>query len=576
MLTIHIVSDPVHSYKLIGDHLNDYHEKALEDARDLYLDFYDEVYQNVITKDFNPLWTPDTKSDNEIDFKDDFWGVSYFLFNACLLKNLKREYDVKVIDETKSQFPIQKYLYQFLDQEKIAFEKPYKEDRLINKNAIKKFVLQSLRNLPENIRNIPHEIRKRFLLKKQNLSLQTGDKKTLYLFVEPVDDMDFVDWRYSKVLEEYGEKADEIVLLSTIDFKNSEEQDIPFINVNRLLSIWDLICVFFKSFFLNIRIRGYVFKSRLKHEGSVEFKYFLKNAPVNLFYPIRENVGFNNLFKKKGLGLLIIKGPVMNKSGAMQIYNARKYGIRTLIIASRILTSTRLSNQFVPSHFNDQYSAVLPYAMTVDDQISYETLQKQMYAIDIYPLRKKYDLKEVESVKLRTPFRITLALQKKKEIEAMAGEVIAAVEHLDDVVLDLKMHPLFPMYDQLVKRYQQIPFVNILPIDTSLSKAIDHSDLCVTAYSTAALEFAMKGKPIIWMKNVTFNRLFFADLQKKIGITTNNSEDLCKAIKQMRDDEEFYNTLRMDQHSQLKEIIYTSNSESYSLNEIIDKELAKV
>ena len=577
-LHIYIERDPVQYYKLTGKRVSEYHKKALENAKDLYLEFYDTVYRGLMTKDFNPLWMRDGISDNDVDFKDDFGEVSYFLFNVCLLRLLKKEYRIKVVDQTRFKFRNQEDLYSFLKQEGIELEKIHKPDRLIDKNAIKKFVLQSLRELPENICSIPKNFSERFLLKRQEIREAEKNKKTLYLYVEPVGKrgeggkMEFIKWRYANLLDQNRQSDCNIVFISTIDFLNSDQKDIPFLNVNRLVSKSDLLRVFLKSLYLRVKISNFIISRRLDSRISAEFKFFLKNAPRNMFYPLREHLGFKKLFDKVGPGLLVIKGPIVNKGSAIQIYNAKQNGVRVLVISGRILTPTRLSNQFVKSHSYDLFPNVLPHSMVVDDKMSFETIRKQSDDIELYPLEKKYDYSEKYPA---NPFRVTLVLQKKKEIEQMVEEVIQAIEGLDGIVLNLKMHPLFPIHRHLLKRYNQFSFVNVLPLHTQMNVVIENSDLCITAYSTAALEFAMKGSPVVWLKNVTFNRLFFADLQEEFGIVTENSDELRSIIIKMKDDKELYKKEVRLQQTQLNKIIYTPDERTYSLKEILNSELAK-
>ncbi|WP_234571684.1 hypothetical protein [Rhodohalobacter sp. 614A] len=575
-LIVEILSHPVHVYSLKADNIEVYQEKALEEARDLFLEFYDEVYQNLMMKDFNPLWTPDTKSENDVDFKDDFWRVSYFFYNVSLIKLLQKEHRVKVVDRTTSPFDIQAYFYNFLKQEGIEFEKVHKPDRFINRNAIKKFVLNSIRNFPQNILSFGKEIKKRLTLKKSSIQNTHPDKKKIYLFVEPVGDIKYIDWRYKELLQEHDEKRSEIIFVSTINFKGADEQKYKFINVNRLLSKPDLGRTILESFWAGLKVRMYKLSKRLKPGTSTEFKYFLKNVPTSFFYPVRENIGFNNLFEKFGRGLLVIKGPVLNKSGAMQIQNARKHGVHTSIVAARILTSTRLSNQFVPSHFNQSFPRIYPDSMVIYDRLSFETIQKQAgEKITLHTMgNETFSYDEVKPVRSEV-FKITLALQKKKEIETMVDTVVEAIEGMGNVVLNLKMHPSFPIPEKLMKRYRQIPFINIMPVQTSLDDTIRESDVCITSYSTASLEFVKKGKPTVWLKNVTLNSLFFADLQKNVGICISDSGELKKLIKKMKDDPDYYSEESRKQHAQINQILYHLD-ETSSLSEVIQMELEKV
>lgn len=578
-LTVEIVEYPLYSYKLLGKDIHKYKERALEEARDLYLSLYDSAYRSLMGSDFNPLWTPDTKSVNDLDFKDDFGRVSYFYFNICLLKILSDEFDLKVIDTTSSEFTDQKYLYAFLQQNGIDFETTHKEVKRFYKHKIKRFVVGSVKNFPGSIASKTEELKDILSLQPESIQ-RKSEGKIIYLYVHSVGSMrlqEYLDWRYSELQELLKENGYQIIIVSTIDFKDAESVEYPFININRLVSKFELFKSFLKSVFTKWKVIGYkIFKS-INPNLDIARKYFLKNLPTQFFYPIRELYGLDHLFKTKGRGLLIIKGPVNNKGAASLFYKARKYNLRSLVIAPRILTSTRFSNQFIQSHRDDQFPEIFPNSMIVHDQVSYEAIERQNHEITLYPVGVDYDERKNMDEKKHNPLSLTLVLQKKKEIEDMVKEVTEAIRGMDDVVLHLKIHPTFPIPEELVKEYKQISNVHILPKKTSLRESIEISDVCLTSYSSAVLEFAKKGKPIIWLRNATANSLFFAELQNRIGLSVNNSGELKEIILKMKDETDYYSTECRLQYSQFREIIFRSDAPvTHSLRKILDEELEKV
>ncbi|NBC04497.1 MAG: hypothetical protein GVY20_12435, partial [Bacteroidetes bacterium] len=104
---------------------------------------YDKVYRDLMAGDFNPVWTPDTTSVNDLDFKDDFGSVSYLIFNMFLLKLLAQKQELSVMDTTKKRFRDQRLLFKFLRRNHIKFE--LNDEKRANtsfKNRQKKRVLK--------------------------------------------------------------------------------------------------------------------------------------------------------------------------------------------------------------------------------------------------------------------------------------------------------------------------------------------------------------------------------------------------------------------------------------------------
>lgn len=576
--TVYIVKCPIYSYKLKGENLDQFRERALYQARDLYLNLYENAYKRLMSKEFNPLWTPDTKSVNDLDFKDDFGTVSYFYFNICLLKILSKKYKVKVVDNIPSEFKDQRYIYDFVNENDIELVTPKK--RGWHKQRVKKLMydaIQSAKKLPGSAIEKIDELKEILFLKKES-PLEKSNERTIYIYVHSVGGSlkEYLNWRYSDLLEGLKGLNYNIIIVSTIDFKDSDKVGYPFININRLVSKSDLLKSFIKSNLMRLKIIGFKINENLRSHLQTEEKYFLKNLPLHFFYPICEIYGLDHLFKVGGKGLLIIKGPVNNKGASSLIFKAKKYGVRLLVISPRILTSTRFSNQYIKAHTEDQYPAIYPSSMLVYDRISYQAIENQLKEIQLYPVGIDKSPQVDLATEKHSPFVFTLVLQKRNEIKEMVEEVVEAIKGMSDIEIQLKMHPSFPVPDYLVKEYRQIPNVRILPKNTSLSEAIKHSNACITSYSTAALEFAKEGKPIIWLRNVTLNSLFFTELQNWVGINVDDSYQLKEILKRMKDDPEYYSEECKNQYKQIYQLLYQQGDRDlYTLTEVIKREIEK-
>lgn len=579
-LTVEIIACPIYSYKLRGEGVQGYHEEALKQAKDLYLQLYEDVYQQLMGKDFNPLWTPDTKAENDLDFKDDFGRVSYFYFNVSLLKILLEEYEIEIVDRTKSEFEDQYFLYSFFEEKGIPFKAPNKSSTRFAKHKIRQFVVEGIKNLPRTARSKIDNLQEKLTLQEEDIHVRS-EGKVVYLYLHSFKGMglrDYLNWRYGELLPSLEKKGYQIIVLSTIDFEGDDSIDYPFFNVNRLVSKSEIRKAFTESLLYKTRVNFYKAKKWGRPSTDTEKKYFLSNLPTDFFYALIELSGLEILFREIGPGLLLIKGPVNNKGASSLFFTARKNGVRVMVISPRILTSTRFSNQFIKTHFKEEYPDIYPHSIAVDDQVSFETIQNQTDQIELYRVKQKRDMIENTDTRIDfRPFRITLILQKRKEIQQMAEYVIKGVKGLSNVIVHFKEHPSFPIPDILLDGYKKIDYVQILPSDVSLDQTVEKSDLCVTSYSSAALEFVKQGKPVIWLENVTSNSIFFADLYRKLGLRAKSSNELNELIKSFVDDPSNYYQERDRQYEQIKDLLFHSEDQhANSLMEIVDKEFEKV
>ena len=585
-LIIEIIDCPTNSYKLRADGIRAYYDEALVNANEFYLHFFEEVYEKLMFNDFNILWTPDTLSTNDIDPKDGFWAMEYFFFNTELISLLSDKYKITIVDNTSQEFRNQEELYKFIRSHGIRFSiNKRKDESKTFKNSLKKLVKGSLRNFFTGLMNILQFLKKEYSERyadPQDLFRNDTKKKIIYLTIPPIGGMsikDYLQWRYSslfKQLKYHEERGNKVVLVSTKNFIDSDKFDYPLINTFWLLTKGERLKIAVTSLFLKVRTKLFIWLELMRPGNTSLEKYFIKNIPTKLYYAYKEHVAFDKLFKTYGSGLLIMKGPIVYKGACIHNYNARKYGVRVLSIAGRVLTSTRLTNCFLNLHRDGRFPAVLPHSMMLSDKISTESIRKQSEDIDIHPVETAQKTIS-ENGSVHKPFTITLALQKRNEMEDMIDTVISSIRGMENIVLKLKLHPDFPMHPSLERKYGKNTFVNILPIETSLSDTVEMSDICITAYSTSAFEFARKMKPIVWINYVTLNSLFFTDVRKKVGLTVNDEDDLKDIIKRMKTDEVFYNEQRKSHYSQLKDVIYESGEYIYdSFNSIINKELKKI
>lgn len=586
-LKLHIVHCPTNHYKLSGEGIAEHYEEALKEGNQLYLDLYSKVYKGLMFKDFNTLWTPDTFSKNDIDPKDGFWAMGYFFFTVALLRILSKKSKLEIVDKTPSEFRNQKHLFRFLKEEGIKYSvNKEKRQQTSFKSSVRKFVMGSIRDIIKSKDKSIDFLKKEFLDGDDETIQRFGNDKNdayIYLTIPPIGNMsvkEYLQWRYYalfKHLKPHEKKGNRVLLIGTKEFKDSDEFEYPFINAFKLLPKKKRLVAFLKAVFAKVRTSLYVFTQYLKPGISSVDKYFLKHVPRKLYYAVKENEAFDNLFETHGKGLLIMKGPIVYKGACIHNHNARKHGVRVLSISGRILTSTRLTNCFLDVHHKeDGFPTVMPHSMMVSDRISSESIQKQCEEIDIYPHETpRQKVTDHESV--HNPFTITLALQKKNEMESMIEAVISAVQNMENVVVNFKMHPDFPIPLKQKEKYGKMPFVNILSIDTPLNEAVEMSDLCVTAYSTSAFEFAKKMKPIVWINYVTLNSLFFTDVHKKVGLVAGSNGELEQILRRMKEDRRFYDEQKKIHYTQLKNLVFETNNEvENSFNKIIDKELEKV
>lgn len=578
-----IVDCPTHSYQIIGKNIDKFFQRALQQGNEKYKKYHDEAYRKLMFKNFNPLWTQDTKSVNDIDARDGFWSMNYLFFNISLVKILSRHFDLKIIDKTTKSFRNEDYFFEFLEKEGIEFQvHSKKEVSFPSVLYFKRLIKKSLDDVAESLESykkfFKNECLKLNASSGKKISID-NEKTSLYFYIPPIGNMtldSYINWRYRKLFKYYEDEGKNIILFSIIDFEKSKSLKFQFININDLITWRDLFTITLKSIYFKFKTKLFIRKDLNKKNITTPEKYFLSKIPTKLFYALKENCGYNKLFQKFGKGLLMMKGPIISKGAPMQTYNAKKKGIRVLSISGRILTPTRLSNSFLDAYSDQKLPNILPHSMVVSDRISYDTIRNQTEDIYIHPLTTKIGDK-LDRKPPHNTFRIALALQKRTEVERLVEDVISVTEKIEGISILLKQHPNFPIYWRLKERFKSIPDLEILDLDVSLNETVDMSDVCITAYSSSALEFIKKGKPVIWLRYITLNSLFFDEMFKKVGLTADDYKDLEEFIFNLKNDPDYYLNERDNQYSQLKDLVYESDSRSVnSFNSIIEKELEKI
>ena len=579
-LNIFIEECPIHSYRLTGRGIESYWEEALEWSNRFYLDMYDKVYRDLMAGEFNPVWTPDTTSVNDLDFKDDFGSVSYLIFNMFLLKLLAKKQELNVVDNTEKRFRDQRLLFKFLRKNQIEFKlNDEKKANTSFKNRQKKRVLKFVKKMGSkfinHFRPSAKEIRSEYELQGSKTA-----NETIYFYVHPCGDMklsDYVNWRYSSILNEIDTDNRQLIFLSTRDFDDAEEFKHPFFNVNRLLSREKEREIHFRSFLLKIKILIYKGIMLLKSRDAYKTA-FLEHLPTQFFNTMREYEGLNHLFELYGKGVLFIKGPVNNKGVSIVSAQANHHDIRVSVIQPRIFTEQRLSNQYTSAQYDPNLPHLIPDSMVLYDQISSKTIKSQTDKIHIYSILNGIgELHDLKGEAGGGTFTVTLTLQRSDEVGVMVNHVVNALTGLKGITLNLKEHPVFKAPESVKSRFEGFPWVHLLDSDVSLQSCVISSDLCISSYSSAALEFAAGGCPIIWMKNVTLNSIFFSDVQDTIGIEARSATELAEVVRSMKNNPANYNEEREKQYKVVREEIYNNcDNMDGDFEDVVRSEFRKV
>lgn len=581
-LNIEIVQCPNHSYKLVGYGISEYYEEALDSANELYLSLYDRAYRLLMFDDFNPLWTFSLIEKNKIDPRDGFWDINYFYFNLALIKKLNDIYHLKIIDRTNRGFVNHEYLFRFFNDNNIEATCSREETKTHHrgfKTRLKKFIDGSFQKASEK-----KDEYKRLLSSGVEIISRSSKKRKLYLYIYPVGNMSlsaYLRWRYHDILEKFKKDDVEIILVSIKDFKDSDQVDYKFINVNRLLSKVDLLRILYKSKKLERLAEQKIQQELNRKDLKLEYEFFLRNVPTYYFEILKQIEGFSRFFKNVGPGILLYVGPVVNKGTPAIINLARKYNTRVLSIAGRILTSKRLSNLISKAQSEKTYPDVLPHSMLVFDRISEEVMNNQHANIRLYTLKKN----EVEEIAYcndsgktarKDPCRVTLVLQKKRESREMIEEVISAINDKENIILNLKMHPNFPIHPKYINKYREFSFVNFLPSDISINGAIEKTDVCISAYSSATFEFAKRNRPVVWITYITLNSLFLTDVKDSFGLKAKNRTELTSIIRNLANKPHYYKQMQKKIHADVKNLFNFSSTITDSIDNIIGSEFNKV
>jgi hypothetical protein len=552
--------------------------ESFESSEEFYLQVYDEVYRDLMGASFNPMWTPDTTAVNDLDFKDDFGSVSYLIFNLFLIRRLSDKADLHVIDRTKKKFRHQRRFYQFLRKNGILLTiNSEKLGQTSFKNRQKKRVFGLFKRLKQTVSGMA-DCMKRELASKTVHPGKPANGETIYFYLHPHGNMgleEYVNWRYSDVLNQIETENRNVIFFSTRDFEHSNKFRYPFVNIRRLTLKKDLLSIYLHSIFLKLKVRIYKEFKQLK-SSDIARSVFLDHLPTGFFTTLQEYEGLARLFDTYGKGVLFIKGPVNNKGVSLLNAKAKDRDIRVCLIQPRILTRQRYSNQYVPAQVDPAYPSLIPDVMVTFDQISTKTVYNQTKKIKIYPFQHLTEISDTRVVQQKNEnLRITLILQRSDEVPVMVDHVVNALDGMDGVTLYLKEHPVLKAPKEIHQRFAESSWINILNGDVSVREAIELSDLCISSYSSAALEFAASGCPIIWMKNVTLNSLFFSDIHDTVGIVTRNSDELCEIIHHLKRDPDFLEEVKQKQLSTVREqIFHLGEAYRSDFGEVLRNEMA--
>ncbi|GEM_PF-4350685 len=572
MHTINIEKCKYFGYKLTGRHIKNFYEEALNISNKKFLDCYSKIYKGLMFEDFNALWQ--SKPANKLDPLDSFWNVNYTIFNISIIELILKQYKVNVHVNKDVYNKEVFYIFKFCRLNNID----------INFNKLKAILMKFFELKGEMNSRI--KILKKLLISTRNIGrhdkkIKKENAKTAYLYVynNAKSLSSYIKWRYKDIIKELKKNDFRIILFSSTNIKGSNKSEDTFINTTGFLGVSDFLRLGIKSFRDSFKIKKFIRKEKRLNKKNVVYSYILKQSPSSLLLGLKNSAGFERMVRLYGKGILLNAESLVNKKFAIYNSISRNYKIKTIAIAGRVLTKQRLSNRLVKAHIDNSCPKAIPDSIMVFDKISQQVLKKESHGkINVYSCQNKNET--IKKSELRENIQSVAVLLQKPEdnMQNLIDHVLDTLKGMGDIKVYIKMHPNFPMPEHLKNRYSKLSSVIILPINERLEKVVSFSDICVTSYSTAALEFAKAGKLIIWAPYVTLNSVFYKDLQDKIGLKAEDKESLENIFESIVNDKGYYKKKSEENYKQIKNLLFNGSVKQYVLTktEVIEKEYSKL
>jgi len=568
---IEICSDRFLGYRLKGINIEAYYARAIDRASRIYLNCYSKVYRKIFCGGFNILWVD--KPNNSVDPRDGFWSLNYFYFNLSLIHAIAVENNVKVSLTCNFEPSLYRPLKQFCEDNKykLIINQEVFTGRSANKNK-RKFIKQ-LTEIKALIGN------RNSCFAKDDGYLFNSRLMTVYLYIYPFakDVNTYLEWRYKGLIEQLLDCNLNVILFSTEDVPIKTDLPVQFINVTNNVSVLIKMYILVKSLIINLKTRLMVFKEGRVRVKLIEYIYFLKRIPMFSYYGLLEQYCMSKFFNSYGLGIVLYAESLVYKKTAIINTAANKQKLRTMGLAGRVFSKNRLSNRLSCAHLENKDN-VLPDAFFVNDNISYKCLLKEAGGqINIYKNKPLPDEPYTDNNKIKELRNIAVLLQRNLDnMEGMIEEVICATKDLSGLNIYLIAHPNFPVANQFVNSLGNDSNSVIVVCRGNIENTINNVDLCITAYSSAVLEYARRGCPVLWMTYVTINAIFNQELNNAIGSVIKNREELSREINKMYRDKMYYNSKSKAIIEEYKSVTSDAEIKGISLVEAVNRELAKI
>jgi hypothetical protein len=561
-----IVADESLGYKVTGEDISQYYPGALHNANERFLEYYDRLYRELsLARDLNLAWI------SEADPKDTFWGFNYLLFVIALIRSCARTQKLNItITGAIPRYEkkcIVRVCSELGDRVSIAGHVDVKQEQAGAPGL--KTLAKSAFSLKNNIRSFRRAFFNKYPVKDSGRSIgfhiRNARQADLYVKARYADLPGLLAGKEYRVFF----FSDEFALPGKTSNIKVESRDgsvsrLPLYTYNSFISPGSYIGLYIESIRLHLLSHNKI--TRLKKQNTQpEFGYLLDTLQITndtILKLLVARKGFKNLAAIKKPGVIVYSGLLYNKMAGLYNSICRQYNIRTFSISNRIMTRERLSNRLTAGQ--KKSSAQLPHAVAVFDQVSDVVFSEQAPAdIAVYRCTRNRsgagNEQHTDHPGIKNPDKkitVTLILQRVEDnMEEMIDSVIRAVDGSGGS-LHLKAHPGFPVPGKLQEKYRHYSQVEILPVTQSLEEAADRADLCITAYSTAALEFAKKGRPVIWLNYITINSLLYLTLQDRIGLVANNEKELQKIVAEIIQSTEYYVRQSRLCYDRAKELVF--------------------
>jgi len=532
---IYINSDSQMGYKLDG--LSELIDKnvLLEEVIEKYNHCYNKYFPIFLDKrGYNPLLL-DKLHGNNNDPSDAFYELSYFFYNLLYLENeVLFNSGTKIIFNTPLSKPLMDSYIYFFKQNKIHYNFAFRErTRLKNilvifKNKALEFKLLARYFLGHLNSEFSNET-------KQNKS----NKLLLYIPNIQMDIQDYLSFKYNEIIN--NKDTNEYSLLY-FGFKNHKSlkvdgTDIQIFSVLRTkLTILDYL----NSIFLALKNRYLKLKLKSTCDDVYEI-YFLLNIDLHRISGILYQKKVERFFENFKGNIVLNRRAIINKGHAISNFYAKLNNNQVIASPMRFMSSSRLSN-FIPDVLKTNFSQYLPDLIHSNDHLSHTVIRSQL--VNQKNIKISYSQSGALIQKsinyLKNPKVIVVITQSYQDnLEYLIYESVKMFSS-QDCLIYFKIHPAFKILESTKDKYKFI--TNVIFVD-SIDEDLEVY-LCLTVYSSEALNYIKRGVPVFWINYLSLNYLFLHDLQTQVGVIINSRRDFLITSNKIINEFEYYSDLK--------------------------------